>query len=42
MDSKLVQSFIFFDTVKGQKLHTMETASKKAKLTTSQGKLVQF
>ena len=31
-----------FDPVKRQKLHTMEAASKKVKLTTSQGKLVQF
>ena len=31
-----------FDPVKRQKLHTMEAARKKVKLTTSQGKLVQF
>ena len=31
-----------FDPVKRQKLHTMEAASKKVKLPTSQGKVVQF
>ena len=34
--------FHFFDPAKRQKLCTMEAASMKAKLTTSQGKLVQF
>ena len=42
INSKLVQSFIIFDPAKRQKLRAMEAASKKAKLTTSQAKLVQF
>ena len=39
---KVGLNFTFFGPVKRQKLRTMEAANKKAKLTTSQGKLVQF
>ena len=39
---KVRSKFYFFDPVKRQKLRTMEAASKKVKLPTSQGKVVQF
>ena len=39
---KVRSNFYFFDPVKRKKLRTMEAASKKVKLPTSQGKEVQF
>ena len=39
---KCVSKLKFFDPVKRQKLFTMEAGNKTAKLTTSQGKLIQY